>query len=175
VHENPRWSMLMLVKTTPLIATALLGFMTAQASSFEVDGYRAGMTVAETRRLAAAQGWQILYVLPSGGFATRRNRDLGPSFTFCRGRLWVHELNYPGGFPTFNRLIEAETITRGEGTYSAENSQYARGSIHSLMLSWNGQDTGSKIYIRFIQHRDGVLVHRTWSAGICAPLPQPIP
>jgi hypothetical protein len=84
-----------------------------QAFGFEVDGYRSGLSLAEVQHHAG----QLSRITPNSETYVMMTPSgpVGPSFTFCDGKLAMYGQTLHGGFPAFNRILERESTRRGPG------------------------------------------------------------
>jgi hypothetical protein len=148
------------------IAVAALLLGASPALAFDVDGYRAGMPMAEVQRRVVEMGWRWE---PSGtgGYRSARAVSPGPSgseiinvFGFCRGQLVAYNTGVGEHFSDFLRLVEKETARLGTARYEANTDETPHGPFRVLSFIWREQtwETGLSM-MHFDKEQT---IHRWW-------------
>ena len=118
------------------VAIAAMLLLAKVATAFEVDGYRAGMTVGEVRQVAEGRGLIWVSLQDSGQFAAFDSDELVSRFWFCSQKLYLYSAIIPGGVSAFTRIIERETTAHGRGQYAVENTDGSGGAVGGISISW---------------------------------------
>lgn len=108
------------------LKTAMLVFVLfwhpLDAFAFEADGYRAGMSLEEVRRLSG-----VLTLAPLGtssrsrNYVTNGSSSRSGSFAFCDERLVSYSRTYPATIVGFLSHLAAITKDRGPGSYTSND------------------------------------------------------
>lgn len=133
--------------------------------AFEVNGIRAGMSVADVQRRAGplVQAGEVDSQGISSYFTDRRD-GYNSAFTFCRGALFQLNYNIPGGFPAFVRLVSQENTRLGLGSANTSTGDTQYGAYNALVVKW--QERTWLVQITASQRDNlGIVVHRTWFAS----------
>jgi hypothetical protein len=148
-----------------LIACLLL-LAAGPSLAFEVEGYRAGMPIAEIQQRKANVGWRWL-PLPrfdsmQSVVALAPGNSARETFGFCRNRLSSYMVEAGGGFSTFASAVERETKRLGPGSYTVHNSVPPAEPANTLEFSWPDRAWEVHISLMISESRPQMFVVRTW-------------
>lgn len=120
------------------------------AAAFAVDGYRAGMTVAELQARLQADGTTLREIAVGESGRTLLlgvNRDAGlapPTWGACKGVIWMYTKPIGFDFQRFAQLASdmASELgrSRAHAAVQAFDTGAARGYVHTVTLEWPDQD-----------------------------------
>ena len=124
-----------------VIAASILALLSAwPAMAFEIEGLRAGMTLAEVRAIAQRRQMTLRPVPAIAGVYSlaRAGEEPHGTITFCGNRdaLFAYTGFNVGGFDAFVRLVERETNRLGHGAYSTSITEGTDGPTYAMRVEW---------------------------------------
>lgn len=132
---------MMMARIPVVVAAAILALLAARpAMAFEVEGLRAGMTLAEARAIAQRRQMTLRPVPAITGVysVARAGEEPHGTITFCGNRdaLFAYTGFNVGGFDAFVRMVERETGRLGQGAYSTSITEGTDGPIYEMRVEW---------------------------------------
>jgi hypothetical protein len=152
------------------IAAVILLLGASPASTFEVNGYRAGTPMAEVQQRIADIGWRWelaseigLYQSATAVSPGRSGMETRLGFGFCRGELSDYTTGVGEDPSDFVRLVEQETARLGEARYQATTSETQFGPSRVLSFIW--QEQNWEMSLAMLLFRGEPSVTQSWTVG----------
>ena len=123
-----------------LVPIVMALIATNPVAAWEIDGFRAGMTLAEAQASAARSRITLKPVqgMPGSFLVSRLGAEAHASIGFCKDQtiLFSYSGFNVGGFDAFVRMVEREERRLGQGQYGVYSSETNQGALHQIKVSW---------------------------------------
>lgn len=137
--------------------------------AFEINGFYSGMNGNEALNLLSKRTGNVKLVEGSSKhksyFGT--NNSGTEAITVCNELLTSYSSDYTSSFNAFIRLVEAENINTGKGSYYAESKETPAGRWDRLSFTWLASSNSKEISFSQIGSDLPQVTVRNYISGRC--------